>query len=256
MLRSTANKVHYLHVICVLRYAQMLRLASNPVCGKIPSLIGYLTLIPVLAWSVSMGESVFACSWPMALRSTTPASSAYVLDSSQSKFIAHAYAGGLFWFKGHDHYLAAKQFTGEVELTPNTIVPASLHLIVKTGSLVETGAVFTDAQKQIINKEVREIVLQPDQFPEIVFKSTAVVGKLIGNDTYQVEITGDLTLHGVTRRVTIPAKVTLSGNDLRAVGEFRIDRGDYKVKATSAFHGLVRVRNKVKFEFDIVGHRA
>ena len=38
-------------------------------------------------------------------------------------------------------------------------------------------------------------------------------------------------------------------------GEFSIDRGDFKVKATSAFHGLVRVRDKVKFEFDIVGHR-
>ena len=257
MPKSNANKVDYPHIICVLRYAQMHRLASDRVCGKIPSVIGYFTLVLVLAWSVSgLGESVFACSWPMAFRSTTPASSAYVLDSSQSKFIAHAYAGGLFWFKGHDHYLAAKQFTGEVKLTPNTIVPASLHLVVKADSLVETGAVFTDAQKQIINKEVREIVLQPDQYPEIVFKSTAVVGKPISNNAYEVEITGDLTLHGVTRRITIPAKVTLSGNDLRAVGEFRIDRGDYKVKATSAFHGLVRVRNKVKFEFDIVGHRA
>ena len=254
MSKSTANKVRYLHVICVLRYAQMHRLASDRVCGLIPGVIGYFMLVLVLAWSVSVSESVFACSWPMALRSTTPAS--YVLDSSQSKFIVHAYAGGLFWFKGHDHYLAAKQFTGEVELTPNTIVPASLHLVVKADSLVETGAVFTDAQKQIINKEVREIVLQPDQYPEIVFKSTGVVGKPIGNNAYEVEITGDLTLHGVTRRIAIPAKVKLSGNDLRAVGEFRIDRGDYKVKATSAFHGLVRVRNKVKFEFDIVGHRA
>ena len=256
MSKSTANKLHYQHVICALRYTQMHRLASDRVCGKIPSAIGHFTLVLVLAWSVSVGESAFACSWPMAFRSTTPASSAYVLDSSQSKFIAHAYAGGLFWFKGNDHYLAAKQFTGEVELTPNTIVPASLHLVVKADSLVETGAVFTDAQKQIINKEVREIVLQPDQYPEIVFKSTAVVGKPISNSAYEVEITGDLSLHGVTRRIAIPAKVTLSGNDLRAVGEFSIDRGDYKVKATSAFHGLVRVRNKVKFEFDIVGHRA
>jgi hypothetical protein len=28
------------------------------------------------------------------------------------------------------------------------------------------------------------------------------------------------------------------------------------VKATSAFHGMVRVSDKVKFEFDIVGHRS
>ena len=70
-----------------------------------------------------------------------------------------------------------------------------------------------------------------------------------------MKIDGNLTLHGVTRRVTIPAAVTLSGDTLRAVGKFSIDRGDFKVKATSAFHGLVRVDDDVKFEFDIVGKR-
>ena len=66
---------------------------------------------------------------------------------------------------------------------------------------------------------------------------------------------GDLTLHGVTRRITIPADVTVTGNDLRALGEFTVDRGDFQVKATSAVHGLVRVRDKLKFTFDIAGHR-
>jgi hypothetical protein len=37
------------------------------------------------------------------------------------------------------------------------------------------------------------------------------------------------------------------------LGEFSIDRSDFKVKATSAFHGMIRVRNRVKFTFDIVG---
>jgi polyisoprenoid-binding protein YceI len=64
-----------------------------------------------------------------------------------------------------------------------------------------------------------------------------------------------LTLHGVTRPITIPTKVTVTGNELRAQGEFSINRGDFKVKATSAVYGLVRVRDKVKFTFDIVGHQ-
>src|ERR1700752_2861863 len=179
----------------------------------------------------------------------------YSLDPSQGKFIAHAYAGGLFWFKGHDHYLAARKFSGEVELTPDTITPASLHLVVKADSLEETGTVFTEPQKQIINKDVKEIVLQPDQHPDIVFQSSGVTAKQTGPGQYEVRITGDLSLHGVTKRVVIPAKVTLSGNDIRAVSEFSIDRGNYKVKATSAFHGLVSVRDKVQFEFDLTGHR-
>jgi polyisoprenoid-binding protein YceI len=179
----------------------------------------------------------------------------YALDAAQSKFIAHAFAGGLLWFKGHDHLVAVRDFTGEARLNPDSITAASLEIIAKAGSMGETSSVFTEPQKQIIDKELREIVLEPDKYPEIVFKSTSVTGKAAANNQYDLKIAGDLTLHGVTRPITIPVKVSVTGNDLRAQGEFSIDRSDFKVKATSAFHGLVRVRDKVKFEFDIVGHR-
>jgi polyisoprenoid-binding protein YceI len=185
-----------------------------------------------------------------------PAPVTYILDPSQSKFMAHANAGGLLWFKGHNHHLAAREFSGQVELTPETVTPASLRLVVKAASLHETGADFTEPQKEIINRELREIVLHPDQYPDITFQSTNVTAKTSGAGRYDVKIDGNLTLHGVTRRIAIPAVVTLNENDLRAVGEFSIDRDDYKVKATSAFHGLVRVKNKIKFEFDIVGRRS
>jgi polyisoprenoid-binding protein YceI len=179
----------------------------------------------------------------------------YRLDSSQSKFIAHAMAGGLLWFKGHDHLLAVREFSGEAQLTPDQINHASLEITAKTGSMEETSSVFTDQQKQIIDKELREIVFQPDQYPEIVFRSTQVSGKKSAGDEYDLNITGNLTLHGVTHQITIPAKITFSGSDLHAVGEFSIDRADFKVKATSAVHGLVRVRDKIKFTFDIIGLR-
>lgn len=185
-----------------------------------------------------------------------PATVTYKLDPSQSKFMAHANAGGLLWFKGHNHHLDAGDFSGQVELTEGTVTPASLRLVVKAASLHETGADFTEPQKQIINKELHDIVLHPDQYPEIIFQSTNVTVKNSTADRHEVNIVGNLTLHGVTRRITIPAVVTLSGNNLRAVGEFSIDRDDYKVKATSAFHGMVRVKNDIKFEFDIVGHRS
>jgi polyisoprenoid-binding protein YceI len=184
-----------------------------------------------------------------------PATVTYNLDASQSKFMAHAKRSGLLWFKGKSHHLAASDFGGQVELTPDTITPASLHLVVKAASLHETGAEFTDQQKQIIDKELKDIVLLPDQYPDITYQSTNVTAKGLGGGRYDVKINGNLTLHGVTRPVTIPATVTLNGSTMRATGEFSIDRDDYKVKATSAAHGLVRVDDDIKFEFDIVGRR-
>src|SRR5688572_29810177 len=97
----------------------------------------------------------------------SPATVQYVIDTPKSTFRARAFAGGLLWFKGHDHHLVARDFSGELEVTPNSITPASLRLVVKAASLEETGEAFTEPQKQIINKELREIVLHPDQYPDI-----------------------------------------------------------------------------------------
>src|SRR6266536_2078469 len=116
----------------------------------------------------------------------------YRLDASQSKFIAHAIAGGLLWFKGHDHLVAIREFSGEVRLDPNSIPASSLEIIAKTASMEETSSVFTDAQKKIINKELHDIVLLPDQYPDIVFRSTSVTGQSIGNGQYDLKIAGNL----------------------------------------------------------------
>lgn len=183
----------------------------------------------------------------------TNAVSHYQLDASASKFMAHASRSGLFFFKGHGHHIAVRDFTGEAALNPDSPGNSSLTITAKTASMEETSDVFTAAQKQIINKELRDLVLLPDQYPEITFSSTQVTGSSIGAGQYDLKITGNLTLLGVTRPVTIPTKVTVSGNQMRAQGEFSISRDDFKVKATSAFHGMVRVADKVTFEFDIVG---
>src|SRR5260221_13151371 len=99
-----------------------------------------------------------------------------------------------------------------------------------TLSLHDALPIFTDQQKQIIDKELREIVLQPDQYPDITFRSTSVTGKAAGANQYDLKIAGNLTLHGVTRQITIPTKVTVTGNDMRARAEFSVNREDFKVK--------------------------
>jgi polyisoprenoid-binding protein YceI len=182
------------------------------------------------------------------------AAARYRLDAGQSKFMVRAFSGGLLWFKGHDHFIAVRAFSGEAQLTPGMSSPASLQMTIRADSLAETRDVFTEQEKQIINKELHEIVLETAKYPEITFRSTDVTGNLSGGQ-FEAKIGGDLTLHGVTRHIVIPAQVTLGGDTLRARGEFTVKRGDYKVKATSAAHGLVRVRDKLKFTFDIVARQ-
>jgi len=176
------------------------------------------------------------------------------IDPSQSTFIAHANRAGLAWFKGHSHRLAVKDFDGEASLTLDAVNPASLTMNIRSASLEETDPFFNPEQKKIINKELNEIVLETAKFPEITFRSTQVTGSP-AQGKFNVRITGDLTLHGVTKRETIPATVTVSGDTLRATGEFSMDRKDFNVNATEAFHGFVRVKHDLKFVYDIVGRR-
>jgi polyisoprenoid-binding protein YceI len=176
------------------------------------------------------------------------------LDPAQSTFIAHANRAGIAWFKGHSHRLAIKDFDGEASLSLDAINPASLTLTARSASIEETDPFFNADQKKIINKEVNELVLETAKYPEITFHSTAVKGSM-RNGAFDVKITGDLTLHGVTKQITIPATVTVNGDTLRAKGEFSINRKKWGVNATKAFHGFVKVRHTIKFEFDIIGRR-
>ena len=217
----------------------------------------WLAILFCVASLAVSGTSQRASSAPPASQSASQANATlrFRLDPEQSKFIAHALRGGLLWFKGHEHLVAAREFSGEARLNADSLAASSLQLTVKTDSMEETSDAFTAQQKEIINGELREIVLEPAKSPEIVFNSSRVTGKPRGNGQYDLKIAGDLTLHGVTRPIVIPVKVTVGGNDLRAIGEFSINRSDFKVKATSAFHGMIRVRDRVKFTFDIVGRR-
>lgn len=179
----------------------------------------------------------------------------YRIDPKKSDLMVRAFAGGVLWFKGHDHFVRPSEYSGEVELTPGAITPASMQLTIRAASVEETRPVFTPPQKKIINKELNEIVLEPAKYPEIVFKSTEVTGKVNESGHYEAKIGGDLTLHGVTRHIVIPADVTIEGNSLRARGEVEFDRGDYNVKATSAMHGTIRIRDRLRLTFDIVAHK-
>jgi polyisoprenoid-binding protein YceI len=178
----------------------------------------------------------------------------YRIDPTKSTFIVHANRTGVAWFKGHSHRIAVKDFGGTAELDLSALNPASLQLTVQAASLEETDPDFTPEQKKIINKEVNEIVLETAKYPEITFKSTDVKGS-IAQGKFDVQIGGNLTLHGVTKHIVIPATVSVTGDSMRAVGEFGIDRKDFNVNATEAFHGFVKVKHHLKFEFDIVAQR-
>jgi polyisoprenoid-binding protein YceI len=244
---------------------KFLKLISVVTCTTILiGAIGYLLSIGIVALTENGGSWQALAQMPganQAMLSMTKlgagpfAAARYRIDPKKSDLMVRAFSGGVLWFKGHDHFVRPGDYSGEVELTPGAITPASLVLTIRAASVEETRPIFTPPQKKIINKELNDIVLEPAKYPEIVFKSTDVTGKLNDSGHYEAKIGGDLTLHGVTRHIVIPADVTIEGNTLRARGELDFDRSSFNVKATSAMHGTIRVRDKLKLTFDMVANK-
>ena len=192
---------------------------------------------------------------PTSSITTESTATRYRLDATQSQFIIDANSTGLLWFMGHKHHVAAKEFTGEVELAPDVLTPAILQLTVRTASLAETGAWFTEQEKQIITNTIHKEVLETEKYPEAVFKTTTVTAKKTGENQYEAKLEGDLNLHGVTRHITIPTKVSINADTLKATGKFDFERDDFQIKTHAIKGGMIRVANDMKISFEIVARR-
>lgn len=135
--------------------------------------------------------------------------------------------------------------------------------VAENGSVTASGTV--DAATVNTSEDARDEHLRStdffdaEQFPKITFQSTEI--KAVDDDTFQ--ITGDLTLHGVTLPVTLKAEV--SGTEEDPWGNTRVglevtgslSRGDYGMKFNQALgSGNVMVSDKVKLALDISSVKA
>ena len=62
-------------------------------------------------------------------------------------------------------------------------------------------------------------------------------------------------MHGVTRNQPIAVRVALFGSMLRASGDFSLDQTDYNIKLVSVAGGALKLKDELKFSFEIVARR-
>src|SRR5690606_4136447 len=66
-----------------------------------------------------------------------------------------------------------------------------------------------------------------EKHPKATFESTAVKAGGAGGATHTV--TGNLTLHGVTRSISFPASIQVNGDTITVNAEFAINRKDFGI---------------------------
>jgi polyisoprenoid-binding protein YceI len=177
----------------------------------------------------------------------------YRIDAGESHFTVKAFAGGFLSAFAHDHNIAIREFSGEADFTYGAVQPASLRMTIKAASLAVTDKVSA-SDKQKIEGTMRDEVLEVSKYPEIVFTSTSVSATKSGEGQYQARISGELNLHGVTKPLTINATLEFSDKTMRARGTFSVKQSNFDIKPVSVAGGTIKVKDELKFAFDIVAH--
>jgi polyisoprenoid-binding protein YceI len=94
------------------------------------------------------------------------------------------------------------------------------------------------SDKEQRDNSLRERGLETDRFPTATFTLTQPID--VGEQpkdgqTIDVTAVGDLTLHGVTKQVSVPIQAVMSGGEIQAVASLDVALADYAIDPPTGF---------------------
>ena len=201
---------------------------------------------------------LLAC-FVLALSSHSAGAAEYLLRPEQSELSVLVFKAGFASGLAHDHVVRATRFAGAIRGDPSNPAAAEVRVTVPVEALSADepdvrkahglGAALDDADRRAIQTTMLgETQLHAAQYPAVGFRSIAVTLQAPGSFL----LTGDFSLHGTTRRISIPVTAHLSGGVLRATGAFDFNQSDFGITPLSRFFGAVRNQDRVRVVFDLV----
>jgi len=127
------------------------------------------------------------------------------------------------------------------------------------GTMSVTAAEFSvdmtslKSDRQMRDNRLRNDGIQTDTFPTSTFKLTSPVVLPSGATSgaaFDVTLHGELTLHGVTKTVDIPAKGQVNGSQIQVLGTLSFPFSDYAINAPN-IGGFVAVEDHGTLEFQV-----
>ena len=179
----------------------------------------------------------------------------YTLDPAGSQLKIHVGKSGVFGFAGHEHDVVAGTFHGTATFDPDRIAQSAVDLTFEAGALRVTSE--GDAAKgdaaEVQAAMIGAACLDVHRFPAIRFvsKTVAAVGEAAGGGR-DLSIAGALTLHGVTRPLTIRVRLEIKGDALEATGSTTIRQTDFGMTPISKA-GVVKVKDELALSWQIRG---
>ena len=108
------------------------------------------------------------------------------------------------------------------------------------------------------DQRTRDSGPETNAFPEVTFVLTSPIeldARPAEGDVVQATAEGDLTVHGVTKRVSIPIEARWGGGQIQVAGSLDVMFADYDIVAPS-FGGFVTVEDHGTIELLLIFERA
>ena len=174
----------------------------------------------------------------------------FTVEPGQSKALIDVGKTGAFSFAGHTHEVEAPLTSGVVHLDLDNPSRADVRLEFNAAAMRVTGkGESADDVPKVTQTMLSDMVLDVKTFPSITFESTSVTARGAA-PSLDLSIAGKLTIRGVTRPVTAPVAVKISGDSLTATGKFSIKQTDFGIKPIS-IGGVVKVKDELNITFTI-----
>jgi uncharacterized protein with FMN-binding domain len=163
------------------------------------------------------------------------------IDTDRSTLTVNVYKSGLFSAFADDHVIQAPIAHGSV----SDQRPLAVELVVHAADLraLDPGLAPSkraEVQTRMLSAQVLDVAM----FPDVTFTSTSIEPG--GTDRWM--IAGRLTIHGRAQPVAFAA----AGRDGSYHGSVELKQSDFGIEPISIAGGTVKVKDKVKVEFDIV----
>lgn len=183
----------------------------------------------------------------------------FVIDAKQSVLAVQVFKDGAAAALAHNHVVSATTMSGRIVVDPANPGSARVDVTVPTAALINddpklrkrfgvTGDVPEGDRKMILEHMQDAGQLDVAHFPTMQFSSTSTTGsgsKLVLN--------GKLTIHGVTRDISLPVDVTFTDTTVRGTGSIKLKTSDFGIEPYSAFLGAVKNKDGIVLHIDLVG---
>ena len=183
-------------------------------------------LILLLGLVLSIGESLVA--------QDRSALSEGRLTSGTLSFTGHATVGD---FVGRTDSVSG-EMTGGVDLTQVRGWVEAPTRTLKTGN---------GRRDKDLNKS-----MESDKYPTIRFDLAGVTQKEGKADSLRVTLQGKLLIHGVTRRVDVPATLQFGSSRVRVQSNFPLSLKDYRIGGLSKMLGVLKMYDNIEVHVDVI----